>query len=201
MFVLLETRRLSRLKIRHQDLSIIETNVQISVCSEGQAGESIGFPFSQRDLPRRGDPPFFLEECHCLQEQRVTSPALWAWKPTTEGALPAHAFPAASPTASALQAPFFCTSLGGGAPWPRGSLRTTPGQLPDWRRLPSERVRGQQSAGVPSARPGQPSSGGTKARTTLPGHHSFAHWSPQLCRQALPSVRPSVLPDISPVFP
>lgn len=43
----------------------------------------------------------------------------------------------------------------------------------------------------PPVRTGQPSSGGTKARATLPGHHSFPHWSPQLCRQGLPSVRPS----------
>lgn len=115
--------------------------------------------------------------------------------------LPPVPLPAPSQTASAPKAPLFCT------PWPRSVLPAIPAQLPDPRRLPSECVRGQQSADVPSG-PGPVSpapKGRTKARATVLGHrHSFPQRSRQLCRQALSPVRPSVRPSVpkaTPCFP
>lgn len=52
MFVLLGTRRLSRLRLRHQELRGTESKCT-NICSEGQAGGSTGFPFFLRRSQRR----------------------------------------------------------------------------------------------------------------------------------------------------
>lgn len=157
--------------------------------------------FAGRALARRGDPPFFLQECHCGQERRVTSPALWAWKPTTEGALPAPAFPGGPSRGLAdrigpagpvlLLVPGWRCALASPRPPGHPSSASRPA-LAAFRARPGTAVSRRTS---PPARTRQPSTGRTKARATVPGHHSFPH-PPQLCRQALPPVRLSVRPSL-----
>lgn len=107
------------------------------------------------------------------------------------------ALPADSPTASGPQAPFFCSSLGGGAPWPRRGLRATPAQLPDPRWLPSERVRGQQSADGRPLRPGPASRAqdGRRQGRLSPATIHFPILHSSAGKPSLPSVCPSVPPS------
>lgn len=80
---------------------------------------------------------------------------------------------------------------------PQLSFSTRAGCPPSASEVSSQRTN--PPARDPPAQLGR--EGRTKARATVPGHHhSFPQRSRQLCRQALPSVRPSV-PKAAPCFP
>lgn len=87
---------------------------------------------------------------------------------------------------------------------PRSGLLATPGQLPDPRRLPSERVRGQRSADVPSGRDPPAQLRRDEGKGDSPRPPFISPWVSSAL-QASPPVRPSrpkaaaCFPELGPV--
>lgn len=106
--------------------------------------------------------------------------------------------PAACPAARAPPAPL-PRDPGWRCAWPRSSLTAIPGQLPGPEPAPpaacprsASLVRSQQTS--PPAPTREPAlEGGTKARATVPGHHSLPSWVSSAL-QASP-------PESGPMFP